>query len=53
MSNVGFFALGGLDEKFRQCYILNINDDIIIINAGISTPPNASLGIKKIIPDFN
>jgi ribonuclease J len=53
MAKIEFFALGGLDEKEKQCYVLNINGDIFIINSGVSTPPNASLGIKKIIPDFN
>lgn len=53
MSNIEFFALGGLDEKNKQCFVLNVNGDIIIINGGVTTPPNASLGIKKIIPDFN
>jgi ribonuclease J len=53
MSRIEFFALGGLDEKNKQCYALSVDGDIVIINAGISIPPNASLGIKKIIPDFN
>jgi ribonuclease J len=53
MSNIEFFALGGLDENNKQCYVLDIDGDIIIINSGVSTPPNVSLGIKKIIPDFN
>lgn len=53
MSKIEFFALGGLDEKNKQCYVLNIDGEIIVINVGVSTPPNASLGIKKIIPDFS
>ncbi|MDR0739514.1 MAG: ribonuclease J [Mycoplasmataceae bacterium] len=53
MSKIEFFALGGLDERGKDCYILTINGDIYIINCGIVTPPNVSLGVKKIIPDFN
>lgn len=53
MAKIEFFALGGIDEKNKQCYALNIDGDIVIINSGVSTPPNASLGITKIIPDFN
>jgi ribonuclease J len=53
MAKIDFFALGGLDEHGKDCYVLNINGDIFLINCGISTPPSVTLGIKKIIPDSN
>jgi ribonuclease J len=52
MSKIEFFALGGLNERGKDCYVLTINGDIYIINCGIVTPPSISLGVKKIIPDF-
>jgi len=53
MAKIDFFALGGLDEKDKACYALTINGDVYIINCGISIPPSVTLGVKKIIPDFN
>lgn len=53
MSKIDFLGFGGLDEKQSPCYSLNIDGDIYIINCGISLPTSASLGIKKIIPDFS
>ncbi|MDR3329826.1 MAG: ribonuclease J [Mycoplasmataceae bacterium] len=52
MAKIEFFALGGLDERGKDCYALTVNGDIYIINSGIITPPSVSLGVKKIIPDF-
>jgi ribonuclease J len=52
MAKIEFFALGGLDEHGKTCYVLTINSDIFIIDCGITTPPAVSLGVKKIIPDF-
>jgi ribonuclease J len=53
MSKIEFIALGGLDEKDNKCFILTIDEEIFVINAGILVPPNAQLGVKKITPDFN
>ena len=30
-----FVALGGLDEDGKNCYILEIDDDIFVIEAGL------------------
>ena len=53
MAKISFLGLGGLDEKEKSCYALTINGDIYILNCGLVTPPGASLGVKKIIPDFS
>lgn len=52
MSNVRFFALGGLDENGKNSYILEINDDIYVINFGTKVPITFSYGIDTLIPDF-
>ncbi|MGL4647600.1 MAG: hypothetical protein ACRCVI_02630 [Mycoplasmoidaceae bacterium] len=52
MSTISFFALGGLDEKEKKCFVLGVNHEYFIFNLGISTPIFASLGIKKIVPDY-
>ncbi|MDR0986050.1 MAG: ribonuclease J [Mycoplasmataceae bacterium] len=53
MAKIEFFALGGLDERGKECYALTINGDTYLLNCGITTPPAIGLGIKKIIPDIN
>ncbi|MCR4911882.1 MAG: ribonuclease J [Bacilli bacterium] len=47
------FALGGLDESGRDCYIVEINEDIFVLDAGISLPDKTFLGVDCIIPNFD
>ncbi|MCR5505461.1 MAG: ribonuclease J [Bacilli bacterium] len=44
-------ALGGLDEKGRDCYIVEINDDLFVLDCGISFPDKSLPGIDCIIPN--
>lgn len=53
MAQINFYAISGLDERARHCYVLEINSDIYIINVGIENPINEVLGVSKIVPDFN
>ncbi|MGL4951651.1 MAG: hypothetical protein ACRC4L_01550 [Mycoplasma sp.] len=52
MSQINFFAISGMDERARHCYVLEIDSDIYVINAGIENLISQSLGISKIVPDF-
>jgi ribonuclease J len=52
MSKIEFVALGGLDEKGKNCYALTINDNIYVINAGIFHQRYQVLGFESSIPDF-
>ncbi len=47
---VKIFALGGLDEHGKNMYIIEINDDIFVIEAGLKYPDKSSPGIDFIIP---
>lgn len=51
MDNIKICALGGLDEKGRDCYVLEINDDIIVIDCGTSLPDKTIPGIDYILPN--
>jgi len=52
MSTIKFFALGGIDENGKDCYVLEHDNDIFIVNAGIHYENKPILGVDSLIPDF-
>ena len=47
-------ALGGLDEDGKNMYLVEIDGDIFVVEAGIKYPNESEqLGIEYIIPDFS
>ncbi|MDD2591193.1 MAG: ribonuclease J [Erysipelotrichaceae bacterium] len=53
MDKIRLFALGGLDEDGKNLYVVEINNDIILIESGLKYPENEQLGVEMIIPDYN
>ena len=46
-------ALGGLDEDGKNMYLVEIDGDIFVVDAGLKYPSESEqLGIEYIIPDF-
>lgn len=45
-------ALGGLNEMGKNCYVIEVNNDAFVIEAGLKYPNSAIPGIDVIIPDF-
>lgn len=50
---VKIFALGGLDENGKNLYVVDVNEDLYIFDAGIRYPEESLLGIDVILPGIN
>ena len=47
------FALGGLNEDGKNMYVISVDSDIFIFDAGLKYPRDRMLGIDYIIPNFD
>ncbi len=46
-------ALGGLNEMGKNCYVIEVNNDAFVIEAGLKYPNSTIPGVDIIIPDFD
>ena len=53
MSKIKIFSLGGLNENGKNMYIVDIDDDIFVLDAGLKYADDKMLGIDYIIPNFD
>lgn len=53
MSQIKFFALGGLGENGKNLYCLEIDKELIILDAGLKHPSGELLGVDAIVPDLS
>lgn len=53
MTNINFIGLGGMTEIGMKMYVLEINEQLYIFDAGMKYPDDVMFGIDKIIPDMN
>ena len=53
MSKIKIFALGGLNENGKNMYIVNVDKDIFVFDAGLKYDNDINLGVDYIIPNFD
>lgn len=53
MSKIKIFSLGGLNENGKNMYVVKVNDDIFVFDAGLKYDNDLNLGIDYIIPNFD
>lgn len=50
--NIKLIALGGVGEVGKNMFVVEINSDIFVIDAGLMYPEDSMLGIDMVIPDI-
>lgn len=53
MSKIKIFSLGGLNEIGKNMYIVEVNEDIFIFDAGLKYADDNMLGVDYIIPNYD
>lgn len=53
MSKIKIFSLGGLNENGKNMYVIEVDKDIFVIDAGLKYADEHMLGIDYIIPNIN
>ena len=53
LSKIKIFGLGGLSESGKNSYVIEVDDEIYVFDAGIKFASGNLLGIDYIMPDFS
>ncbi len=53
MSKIRIFALGGLNESSKNMYVVEVNNDIFVFEAGLKYADDKFLGVDYIVPDYS
>ena len=53
MSKISIFSLGGLNENGKNMYVLEVDDDIFVFEAGLQFADEHTLGIDYMIPNID
>lgn len=52
MSEIRFFALGGLGENGKNMYVVDVDRQYFILDAGLKYPTQELFGVDEIIPNY-
>ena len=53
MSKIKMFALGGLNEVGKNMYVVEVDKDIFVFEAGLKYADDQSLGIDYMLPNYD
>lgn len=53
MSKIKIFSLGGLNEEGKNMYVVRVDSDIFIFDAGLKYASDKLLGVDYVIPNFD
>ena len=53
MGKIKIFALGGLNEMGKNMYVVEVNKDIFVFDAGLKYPDDTMLGVDYLIPNYD
>ena len=53
MSKIKIFALGGLNEDGKNMYVVDVDNDMFIFDAGLKYADDKMLGVDYIIPNYD
>lgn len=53
MSKIKIFSLGGLNENGKNMYIVEVDKDIFVLDAGLKYADDKMLGVDYIIPNYD
>ena len=53
LSKIKIFSLGGLAENGKNCYVIDIDNDIFVFDCGLKYATSNLFGIDYIMPDFS
>lgn len=52
MSKIKIFALGGLGENGKNMYVVDVDNKLFVLDAGLKYPSLELYGVDSIIPDY-
>ena len=52
MSKIKIFSLGGLNETGKNMYVVEVDNDIFVFDAGLKYGNDKMLGVDYILPDY-
>ena len=53
MSKIKIFSLGGLNENGKNMYIVEVDQDIFVFDAGLKNADDNMLGVDYILPNYD